>query len=151
MPEPHAMQEVLEPTWPQHLVEGCLDPLGDGVEHGGILQRVQQSRHAPRVPTTPPLTHRARKKSRLRVARPGRGKLARSPSTPLPPGGTDMTQQPTLQDPTTLYGRPPFDTQQQPGPGLAARMHPRPDHGEDSYSGTGRLEGRRALITGADS
>jgi len=62
-----------------------------------------------------------------------------------------MPQQPTLQDPTTLYSRPPFTPQQQPGPALAAEMEPRPDHGEDSYAGTGRLEGRRALITGADS
>ena len=62
-----------------------------------------------------------------------------------------MTEQSTLQDPTTLYSRPPFTPQQQPGPALAAEMEPRPDHGEDSYAGTGRLEGRKALITGADS
>ncbi|MDX6212402.1 MAG: hypothetical protein QOF82_1489 [Frankiales bacterium] len=62
-----------------------------------------------------------------------------------------MKDQYTLQDPSTQYPRPPFDKQQQPGPGLARQMDPRPDHGEESYRGTGRLEGRRALITGADS
>ncbi|MDX6227162.1 MAG: hypothetical protein QOI76_552, partial [Frankiales bacterium] len=62
-----------------------------------------------------------------------------------------MNDQYTLQDPTTQYPKPPFDTQQQSEPGLAQQMNPRPDHGEDSYRGTGRLEGRRALVTGADS
>nr|WP_325346360.1 SDR family oxidoreductase [Xylophilus sp.] len=56
-----------------------------------------------------------------------------------------------LRDPRTAYPRPPFAPQQQPWPGLAARMSPRPDHGEASYVGAGRLAGRRALITGGDS
>ena len=56
-----------------------------------------------------------------------------------------------LQDPRALYPHPPFPAQQQPWPGLAGRMNPRPDHGETSYRGTGRLNGRRALITGGDS
>lgn len=56
-----------------------------------------------------------------------------------------------LQDPRALYPHPPFQAQQQPWPGLAGRMNPRPDHGETSYRGTGRLNGRRALITGGDS
>ena len=55
------------------------------------------------------------------------------------------------QDPRTLYPHPPFPAQQQPWPGLAGRMTPRPDHGETSYRGTGRLNGRKALITGGDS
>ncbi|WP_206245756.1 SDR family oxidoreductase [Novosphingobium terrae] len=49
------------------------------------------------------------------------------------------------------YPKPPFARQQQPWPGLASRMMPRPDHGETSYKGSGRLVGRRALITGGDS
>jgi NAD(P)-dependent dehydrogenase (short-subunit alcohol dehydrogenase family) len=57
----------------------------------------------------------------------------------------------TMQDPTTLYPRPPFATAEQSGPGLAARMDPAPDHGENSYQGNGRLTGRKAVITGADS
>ncbi len=56
-----------------------------------------------------------------------------------------------FQDPTTKYPRPPYEKQSQPWPGLASRMTPRPDHGETSYKGSGRLAGRRALITGGDS
>jgi NAD(P)-dependent dehydrogenase (short-subunit alcohol dehydrogenase family) len=56
-----------------------------------------------------------------------------------------------MQDPRHQFPHPPFPRQPQPAPGLAARMDPKPDHGETSYTGHGRLEGRRALITGADS
>ena len=56
-----------------------------------------------------------------------------------------------LVDPTTRYVRPPFPEQKQPFPGLANKMDPKPDHGEDSYKGSGRLQGRKALITGGDS
>ena len=55
------------------------------------------------------------------------------------------------EDPTTKYPRPPFKEQSQPWPGLVSKMDPRPDHGEKSYKGTGRLKGRKALITGGDS
>ena len=41
--------------------------------------------------------------------------------------------------------------QQQPVPGTTGEMDPRPDHGEESYRGSGRLEGKKAVITGADS
>jgi NAD(P)-dependent dehydrogenase (short-subunit alcohol dehydrogenase family) len=54
-------------------------------------------------------------------------------------------------DPTLKYPRPPYNKQTQPWPGLASEMDPRPDHGEISYRGSGRLEGRKALITGGDS
>ncbi|MBS4005566.1 MAG: SDR family oxidoreductase [Afipia sp.] len=47
--------------------------------------------------------------------------------------------------------KPPFPRQQQPMPGLTARMDPIPDHGEVSYKGSGRLAGKRAIITGGDS
>src|SRR3984957_11946246 len=56
-----------------------------------------------------------------------------------------------LLDPTTKFPQPPFPVQTQPWPGLASKMQPKPDHGEDSYKGSGRLAGRRALITGGDS
>lgn len=56
-----------------------------------------------------------------------------------------------LQDPTTKYPKPPFQKQSQPWPGLASKMDPRPDHGETGYRGSGRLVGRKALITGGDS
>ncbi|HLY71132.1 MAG TPA: SDR family oxidoreductase [Puia sp.] len=58
---------------------------------------------------------------------------------------------PVLEDPTTKYPKPPFESQSQPWPGLAGKMNPRPDHGEASYRGSGRLSGRKALITGGDS
>jgi NAD(P)-dependent dehydrogenase (short-subunit alcohol dehydrogenase family) len=57
----------------------------------------------------------------------------------------------TMQDPTKQYPQPEFEKQPQPSPGLAKEMVPKPDHGEESYRGFGRLAGRRALITGADS
>lgn len=56
-----------------------------------------------------------------------------------------------LVDPTTNYPKPPFKGQSQPWPGLVSQMDPRPDHGETSYKGSGRLAGRKALITGGDS
>ena len=62
-----------------------------------------------------------------------------------------MTDRLTMQDPREQYPKPPFPEQPQPVPGLASRMEPRPDHGESSYAGSGRLMGRKALITGGDS
>jgi NAD(P)-dependent dehydrogenase (short-subunit alcohol dehydrogenase family) len=59
--------------------------------------------------------------------------------------------EPVLDDPTKKYPKPPYKRQSQPWPGLASKMEPRPDHGETSYKGSGRLKGRRALITGGDS
>lgn len=63
---------------------------------------------------------------------------------------TAATAQP-MSDPTTKYPKPPFERQSQPWPGLAREMSPRPDHGETSYKGSGRLNGKKALITGGDS
>ena len=56
-----------------------------------------------------------------------------------------------LENPTSKFPKPPFKRQTQPWPGLAGKMEPRPDHGENSYKGSGRLAGRKALITGGDS
>lgn len=56
-----------------------------------------------------------------------------------------------LIDPTSRYPKPPYKRQSQPWPGLASKMEPCPDHGETSYKGSGRLAGRKALITGGDS
>ena len=53
--------------------------------------------------------------------------------------------------PNNKYPKPPYPGQSQPWPGLASKMDPRPDHGETSYKGSGRLAGRKALITGGDS
>lgn len=62
-----------------------------------------------------------------------------------------MPDQFTMQDPLKQYPQPPQPSQHQPEPGLARKMTPKPDHGEDSYIGLGRLKGRKALVTGADS
>jgi NAD(P)-dependent dehydrogenase (short-subunit alcohol dehydrogenase family) len=56
-----------------------------------------------------------------------------------------------LVNPTTEFPKPPFPKQEQDWPGLASKMQPRPDHGEKSYRGSGKLAGRKALITGGDS
>ena len=67
------------------------------------------------------------------------------PDTPVPAGRGP-------NDPATdKFPKPPFPKQQQPWPGLASKLDPRADHGEESYRGSGRLKGRRALITGGDS
>lgn len=62
-----------------------------------------------------------------------------------------MTDRMKLQDPRTQYPRPPFPEQPQPAPGIASSMQPKPDHGESSYTGAGKLTNRKALITGGDS
>ena len=49
------------------------------------------------------------------------------------------------------YPKPPFPEQQQPMPGTTDAMQPVPDHGETSYNGSGRLAGKKAVITGGDS
>jgi hypothetical protein len=55
------------------------------------------------------------------------------------------------RNPTDAYPKPPFPRQSQDWPGLQSKMTPRPDCGEQSYRGTARLLGRKALITGGDS
>jgi hypothetical protein len=56
-----------------------------------------------------------------------------------------------MENPVDKHPKPPFDKQFQPFPGLATKMDPKPDHGETTYKGSGRLTGRKALITGGDS
>src|SRR5579871_4180576 len=65
--------------------------------------------------------------------------------------GDDSMAAQELTNPVDKYPKPPFQRQSQPWPGLASKMQPRPDHGEKSYRGSGRLAGRKALITGGDS
>ena len=60
---------------------------------------------------------------------------------------TDATQ----QNPTQQGPQPPFPQQKQEPPGLESEMQPRPDYGEESYQGSGRLQGCGTIITGADS
>lgn len=56
-----------------------------------------------------------------------------------------------ITDPKNDAQQPPQPRQEQDMPGTTSEMRPRPDHGEKSYKGSGRLEGRKAIITGADS
>jgi hypothetical protein len=69
------------------------------------------------------------------------------------PATTSPATQPSagLIDPRDRYPKPPFPKQEQEPPGLASKMTPRPDHGEESYRGSGKLTGRKALLTGGDS
>ena len=67
-----------------------------------------------------------------------------------------MSNQKTIPDSLNAphvdaFPTPPFERQKQPFPGLASKMKPVPDHGEKTYTGSGRLKGRKALITGGDS
>ncbi|MFD7696686.1 SDR family oxidoreductase [Streptomyces sp. NPDC059805] len=55
------------------------------------------------------------------------------------------------QDPATQYPQPDFPAQDQRHPGWSGPMDPPPDHGEDTYRGSGRLEGRATVVTGGDS
>lgn len=75
------------------------------------------------------------------------GQRTAAAAEPTAAGGTAIP----LADPRNLFPHPPFNAQSQPWPGLASKMTPRPDHGEQSYRGNGRLAGRKALITGGDS
>src|SRR3954447_3422602 len=82
----------------------------------------------------------------------GLASIAVSPVFGAPNGENKTPPAPIgLEDPTTKYPKPPFKSQKQPWPGLASQMDPKPDHGESSYKGSGRLTGRKALITGGDS
>jgi NAD(P)-dependent dehydrogenase (short-subunit alcohol dehydrogenase family) len=62
-----------------------------------------------------------------------------------------MSDQTTPQDPQTQHPQPEQPAETIPHPGLTDDMQQKPDHGEESYVGSGRLEGKRALITGGDS
>jgi NAD(P)-dependent dehydrogenase (short-subunit alcohol dehydrogenase family) len=58
---------------------------------------------------------------------------------------------PMMTDPQTKYPTDPFPEQRQKWPALQRDMKPVPDSGEASYRGSGRLQGRKALVTGGDS
>ena len=77
--------------------------------------------------------------------------LAAAAAPAIAQGATGSPPTQPLQDPKTKYPQPPYPEQSQPWPGLASQMQPKPDHGETSYRGSGRLAGRKALITGGDS
>jgi NAD(P)-dependent dehydrogenase (short-subunit alcohol dehydrogenase family) len=62
-----------------------------------------------------------------------------------------MNKQAKTNDPRELEAKPPFPEQEQEQVGLESEMEPRPDYGEESYRGSGKLEGKAAIITGGDS
>jgi NAD(P)-dependent dehydrogenase (short-subunit alcohol dehydrogenase family) len=69
----------------------------------------------------------------------------------IPQKGNQIATGVKLQNSVDKYPKPPFERQSQSWPGLATKMNPRPNHGEETYKGAGRLAGRKALITGGDS
>ena len=56
-----------------------------------------------------------------------------------------------MQDPREKYPKPPFSGESQPTPGVEGELNPKADHGEQSYKGSGKLSGKKAVITGGDS
>ena len=72
-------------------------------------------------------------------------------AAPRPPIGKAYRKLPRGRFPMTDYPTPPYPEQQQAMPGTTAAMDPRPDHGEHSYVGHGRLTDRVAIVTGGDS
>ena len=60
-------------------------------------------------------------------------------------------ENPILKNPLTQYNQPPYEEKKQEVPGYETNMWIKPDHGEKSYKGSGKLMGRKALITGGDS
>jgi len=62
-----------------------------------------------------------------------------------------MSNKPGAQDPKELGPKPPYPEQEQEPVGLESEMEPRPDYGEESYRGSGKLQGKAAVITGGDS
>ncbi|MGA9650960.1 MULTISPECIES: SDR family oxidoreductase [Pedobacter] len=62
-----------------------------------------------------------------------------------------MENQELSDNPAEKYPNPPFPKQDQPAPGTEGNLEPKADHGEESYRGSGKLEGKRAVITGGDS
>jgi len=62
-----------------------------------------------------------------------------------------QTSENQVKDPLEKYPQPPYPEQEQDVPGTEKQMTPKADHGETSYKGSGKLEGRKIIITGGDS
>src|ERR1700722_3350568 len=114
--------------------------LGRSVAHGGVMKTKD---------TEMVRRHLVGGLSTVAVASLGSAAPVRQAKGQIKGQGAEQTN---LTDPLTQYPRPPFPRQKrQDPPGLASLMNPPPDHGEKSYKGSGRLAGRKALITGGDS
>ena len=137
------------------------EPVGvlEYIDHLAVLVRVVpelaervpgRRRHRRRSPSTC-ASAAPRSPSRWPSRIPPTG--AREGGTPGASGQSGMgrampTDQYTMTDPTKLYADIDTKQQTQPSPGLDAKLRDRADLGEDTYRGTGRLKGRKALITG---
>ena len=64
---------------------------------------------------------------------------------------TENTHSNEMENPLDQYPKPPFKEQQQRPPGVESELQPVADHGEETYKGSGKLQGRKAIITGGDS
>ena len=112
----------------------------------------------PAKPIMDPATPGRTRRDLIQAGATGFAAVATLGAVPLTIVGADAGASPApkaggrpLGDPATAYPKPPFAKQQQEWPGLASKMIPRPDHGEQSYRGADKLVGRKALITGGDS
>jgi NAD(P)-dependent dehydrogenase (short-subunit alcohol dehydrogenase family) len=89
--------------------------------------------------------------SRRHALRAGAGLVATPVLLAAGPAAAQPKAEAAPKDPRGRHPKPPFKKQPQEWPGLASKMDPKPDHGEASYKGSGKLAGRKALITGGDS
>jgi len=85
------------------------------------------------------------------VAQPGQAQTTQAQTTQGQASQGQSGTPPALANPQDRFPKPPFEMQSQPWPALQSKMAPVPDCGEQSYRGSGRLAGRKALITGGDS
>lgn len=116
----------------------------------GVWEALVRSRHPPRLRSSRRSVMPDRFAASLAPRRPDVG------TTPSRPGlGGETTPsgvaQVMAEDPRKAGPQPPQPTQKQDPPGLTSEMTPKPDHGEDSYKGSGKLQGRAAIVTGGDS
>jgi NAD(P)-dependent dehydrogenase (short-subunit alcohol dehydrogenase family) len=146
---------VMVASWPANLEKRSADPEGDDWPQDLPLCRGSCTAIARIVIRFPGLMampgHDNPFSRRQIVGSAGLGLAAIAAVAPAAAQDSTAATPKALQDPTTKYPRPPYPRQSQPWPGLAGKMDPKPDHGETSYKGSGRLVGRKALITGGDS
>ena len=64
---------------------------------------------------------------------------------------TETKKKQRTENPLEKYPKPPYPSQEQDMPGSEQEMRPKPDHGEETYKGSGKLKGKKAIITGGDS
>ena len=115
-------------------------------QRGTAPRRGSDTRGSPARGLAPP----RRGRPRGRPGRQGRQAGLGEPAGPVTTGAPARAgqRQPSTTEEEKVMNQP---AQQQEPPGRTGQMNPRPDHGEESYRGSGRLAGKAAVITGADS